>query len=92
MWRLRDGGRNKECYITVDGFQEMGDVRSTQSLIGFSPFQVLWTAPVAGSGCVEFKATVVEEKDIWAMDVGRLSFKLCEEKGRLMRDSKHHKY
>ena len=54
-------------------FQLLGDVLTrfsdhctntvTQtSSVGKSEIQVLWTAPPAGSGCVTFKATVVENK------------------------------
>lgn len=41
-------------------------------------FQVLWTAPAAGSGCVTIKATVVEHHDVWYMDDGPLVKTLCE--------------
>ncbi|CAB4058868.1 unnamed protein product [Lepeophtheirus salmonis] len=37
-------------------------------------------APPSGSGCVNFKTTVVEESGLWSMDKGRLSLTLCEEK------------
>lgn len=42
--------------------------------------QVLWVAPSVGQGCVQFKATVLEHGDTWAMDDGRLGVTLCEEK------------
>ncbi|XP_047112187.1 spondin-1-like [Schistocerca piceifrons] len=41
--------------------------------------QVLWTAPPAGSGCVVFRATVIERPDVWYMDDGPLSYTFCEE-------------
>ncbi|XP_045137265.1 spondin-1-like isoform X2 [Portunus trituberculatus] len=44
-----------------------------------SEIQVLWTAPPAGSGCVIFRATVVEARDVWYMDDGGLTKELCEE-------------
>ena len=40
--------------------------------------QVLWKAPPAGSGCVVFRASVLAQPEVWAMDKGRLSLKLCE--------------
>ena len=54
-------------------FQLLGDVLTrfsdhctntvTQtSSVAKSEIQVLWTAPPAGSGCVVFKATIVENK------------------------------
>merc|ERR1719391_435581 len=42
--------------------------------------QVLWTAPPAGSGCVHFRATVVEAEQRWAMDDSRLTLTVCEER------------
>ncbi|XP_023721830.1 spondin-1 isoform X3 [Cryptotermes secundus] len=44
-----------------------------------SDIQVLWTAPPRGSGCVVFRATVVENRDFWYMDDGPLSHLLCED-------------
>ena len=72
-------------------FQLLGDVLTrfsdhctntvTQtSAVAKSEIQVLWTAPPVGSGCVTFKATVVENREMWAMDSGRLSLELCEAK------------
>ena len=29
-------------------------------------YQVLWTAPPVGSGCVHFRATVVEDESVWS--------------------------
>ncbi|XP_064108632.1 spondin-1-like isoform X2 [Macrobrachium nipponense] len=49
------------------------------SSISKSEIQVLWTAPPAGSGCVIFRATVVENRDQWYKDDGELSRELCEE-------------
>lgn len=37
-----------------------------------------WVAPAAGSGCVEFRATVLEHADIWYKDDGGLTRVLCE--------------
>jgi len=42
--------------------------------------QVLWVAPPAGHGCVQFRATVLEEGYTWAMDDARLTITICEEK------------
>jgi len=41
--------------------------------------QVLWTAPGAGSGCILFRAMVVENRDVWFADDGGLTKELCEE-------------
>ncbi|XP_050689766.1 spondin-1-like isoform X1 [Eriocheir sinensis] len=49
------------------------------SAIPKSEIQVLWTAPPANSGCVRFRATVVENRDVWYMDDGGLTKELCEE-------------
>ncbi|KAJ9594398.1 hypothetical protein L9F63_014188, partial [Diploptera punctata] len=43
------------------------------SSIPKSEIQVLWTAPAHNSGCVVFRATVVENRDNWFMDDGPLS-------------------
>lgn len=39
---------------------------------------VEWTAPPAGTGCIVFRATVVQRKKVWFMDDGALSLELCE--------------
>ncbi|CAB3377734.1 Hypothetical predicted protein [Cloeon dipterum] len=45
-----------------------------------SEIQVLWTAPLTpGSGCLAFRATVVEHRDVWYQDDGPLSKILCED-------------
>ncbi|CAG9762897.1 unnamed protein product [Ceutorhynchus assimilis] len=41
--------------------------------------QFLWVAPAKNSGCIKFKATVVESVDIWYSEDGDLSKILCEE-------------
>lgn len=40
---------------------------------------VMWIAPSQGSGCVFFRATVVERNGLWYKDDGALSYKLCEQ-------------
>lgn len=40
--------------------------------------QVEWTAPKIGSGCVAFKATVIEHRDVWFIDDGPLTKEFCE--------------
>ncbi|XP_042863867.1 spondin-1-like isoform X1 [Penaeus japonicus] len=59
-------------------------VTQTSSILK-SEIQVLWTAPPADSGCVTFRATVVETRDVWYMDDGELTKELCEE----MQESKN---
>lgn len=49
------------------------------SSIPKSEIQVLWTAPPLNSGCVRFRAMVVENRDVWYMDDGGLTKELCEE-------------
>lgn len=43
------------------------------------PLQLYWTAPDRGSGCIEFKAMVMERADVWYMDDGGLTYRLCED-------------
>lgn len=40
---------------------------------------VIWKAPEANSGCVIFKATVIERRDVWFADDGPLTAVLCED-------------
>ncbi|CAL4072077.1 unnamed protein product, partial [Meganyctiphanes norvegica] len=49
------------------------------SAVPKSEIQVLWTAPPQHSGCVRFRATVSESRDVWYMDDGELTKELCEE-------------
>lgn len=39
----------------------------------------MWTAPEPGSGCISFKATVIEHRDVWYMDDGPLTKDFCED-------------
>lgn len=48
-----------------------------------SEIKVLWTAPESGSGCVAFRATVIEHRDIWYMDDGPLTKEFCEDEQTL---------
>nr|CAI5844180.1 unnamed protein product [Callosobruchus analis] len=41
--------------------------------------QVYWTAPPRDSGCIVLKATVIESRENWFSEDGRLTRKLCEE-------------
>lgn len=47
--------------------------------VNYLHLQVMWTAPEAGSGCVTFRATIVEHRDVWYMDDGPLSKDFCED-------------
>ena len=38
-----------------------------------------WVAPKRGSGCVEFRSTVIEAPDIWFKDEGNLTKVVCED-------------
>jgi len=40
---------------------------------------VYWTSPPKGSGCIDFKAMVVERQDVWFMDDGGLTYQMCED-------------
>ncbi|KAJ6647455.1 Spondin-1 [Pseudolycoriella hygida] len=52
-----------------------------------SEIEVLWKAPQSGSGCVLFKATVIEHRDVWYMDDGPLTKEFCEKPREL--DDEH---
>lgn len=41
--------------------------------------KLLWTSPERGSGCVVFRATVIEHPDVWYKDDGPLSKEICED-------------
>ncbi|KAL1455525.1 hypothetical protein WDU94_009614, partial [Cyamophila willieti] len=49
------------------------------SYIPKTEVQVQYIAPPSRSGCVVFKASVVEQKDQWYQDEGPLSLILCED-------------
>ncbi|XP_064488880.1 spondin-1-like isoform X2 [Ornithodoros turicata] len=74
----------------VGNFQLFGDALSKfsedcphavmqTSLVHKAEVSVLWVAPPPASGCVIFKATVVENRDAWYMDEGELTKELCQE-------------
>lgn len=44
-----------------------------------SGIEVDWTAPESGSGCVTFRATIIEHRDVWYMDDGYLTKDFCED-------------
>lgn len=44
-----------------------------------SEVQVTWTAPLSSNGCIVFRATLIEHRDIWYMDDGPFSKSLCED-------------
>ncbi|XP_023216087.1 spondin-1-like isoform X2 [Centruroides sculpturatus] len=86
----KDRKNDVSALSDVGVFQLYGDALSTfsedcpnavvqTSPIPKSEIQVMWTAPPAGSGCVVFRATVVEQRDVWYMDDGSLTKELCEE-------------
>jgi len=49
------------------------------SAVSKDVINVLWTAPEAGSGCIQLRAMVVERKDLWFMDAGGLTYNFCED-------------
>lgn len=44
-----------------------------------SDVQASWTAPGPGSGCVMFRATIIENRDFWYKDENQLSKEFCED-------------
>jgi len=75
---------------SAGNFQLLGDVLTRYSdhctntitetsSIPKSEIQVLWTAPPPGQGCINFKAMVVENSSVWAMDNGGLTLTVCEQ-------------
>lgn len=64
---------------TLTKFSEKCKNAVTQtSLAPKGEVQVLWTAPPSGSGCVAFRATVIEHNDVWYMDDDPLTKIFCE--------------
>lgn len=56
-----------------------GNVISHRSETPKTEIAVNWTAPEPGSGCVTFRATVIETRDVWYRDDGQLSKDFCED-------------
>lgn len=56
-----------------------GNVVTHTSETAKSEIQVNWTAPEPGTGCVTFRATVIEHRDVWYMDDGPLTKDFCED-------------
>lgn len=50
-----------------------------QKLIIIQRLQIQWTAPPPGRGCVTFRATVIEHRDLWYKDDGLLTKDFCED-------------
>ncbi|XP_041350628.1 spondin-1-like [Gigantopelta aegis] len=55
------------------------DLMSHHYLIKKNNIKMTWIAPETGSGCVEFRATVIEDSDLWYKDEDGLTTMLCEE-------------
>lgn len=55
------------------------NVVTQTSTLPKSEIQVLWVAPPTGSGCIAFRTTVIEHRDVWYMDDGPLTKILCED-------------
>lgn len=84
--KLRDSSHGSSFgYFTLMGdtltkYSDLCPNAVTQtSPIQKTEIQVLWKAPESGSGCVAFRATVLEQRDLWYMDDGDLTKVLCEE-------------
>lgn len=74
----------------VGGFQLYGDnlskfndecINTISETNSFPKTEVffMWSAPPPGSGCVTFRAMVLEDADHWYSDDGRLSKTFCEQ-------------
>lgn len=59
---------NEQCINTIS---EADDLPKTE-------IQVMWISPPKGSGCIIFRAMVLEDSDNWYADDGALSRQLCE--------------
>lgn len=60
---------NEDCVNTIS---EVNDLDKTE-------VYVMWTAPPVGSGCVTFRAMVLQDSRNWFADEGQLSKTLCEQ-------------
>lgn len=60
---------NEECVNTLS---ETNDLPKTEVFF-------MWVAPPPGSGCVTFKAMVLEDKHHWFADEGTLTKTFCEQ-------------
>lgn len=81
--RLAESGSSGNIQLLGDVLTRFSD-HCTNTVTETSPIskdeiQVLWTSPPPGSGCVRFKAMVVEHGSVWSMDDSRLSLTLCED-------------
>lgn len=59
---------NFDCVNTVS---EVDNTPKTE-------IQVMWVAPVTGSGCVALSAMVYENRNSWFADEGNLTYVICE--------------
>lgn len=60
---------NEECVNTIS---ESNDLPKTEAFF-------MWAAPPPGSGCVTFKAMVLEDATHWYADEGNLTKTFCEQ-------------
>lgn len=65
---------------SITAFNEncINSVIEASSELPKTEFQVMWTAPRHGSGCIVFRAMVYEDDAHWFTDDGALSRELCE--------------
>lgn len=69
--QVRDNGNirwSQHCYHAV----------THATLHPKTEVEIIWQAPSLNTGCVLFRAMVLEYKDIWYMDDGALSKKFCQ--------------
>ncbi|XP_022238812.1 spondin-1-like isoform X2 [Limulus polyphemus] len=87
--KVNDFDNSSRSLPNVGMFQLFGDALSKfseecphavlqTSNIPKSEIQVMWTAPPPSSGCVVFKAMIIEIRELWYMDDGGLTKELCE--------------
>lgn len=57
----------------------MTHFRESFHLLIIVKLQIQWTAPLKLKGCIAFRSTIIEHRDIWFMDDGALSKTLCED-------------
>ncbi|XP_071503692.1 spondin-1-like [Diadema antillarum] len=50
---------------------------------------VTWTAPPAGTGCVNFRAGVVQKKTVWFAEDDELTLQICEREGAATTPAPH---
>lgn len=83
LWVEAAHGNLGNLHLFSDAFTKYSETcSSTITASSFSPkteIQALWNAPVSGSGCISFKAAVVEQPEVWYLEDGPLTYTICED-------------